>query len=562
MFLVNIFIAVISLYIVFHFRKIELLDIILIITALVAMFFYSNSSESHIETFYSSSPVALLPSDKIQIDEDVSDINPSCVMYNTAFNPVSYSIASNPLLWNSLIHQTGQTNHQAMTFSVAPLFSQPNGFYLGNNTIIGPNANQLGIDFLSVYTILLVCKHGNLPNSNQSDIELLKLYATSDTSPNGLTLSIAANSISNVNNVQVGGLQLLYADQPAQQCVVKPEDALINFDVDVLTFYFLVKENTTFKIKVLTELNPSISKVFEYQPNNTNVVFANSGIRINRLGNWNAKIFNFAIFNQGLSDDDITQTYNHIMVEYMKYKDPNFVNIVQTYNNMVDTVGNITKCPFNNTVCNNCQGVHRWYNTNDIMQSSPQCLTSINDYCTTNKNNAWCMCWDTNNTNYNTQHCRLFRGIYGGANSLLDNLSTEELAEIKNKYGLVDNQSCQIVANAQASWKSTKDIQEPSSDDVQVQLPIVDDQIPPPKTKKTIVDYYQKNMLPLNQPGYSLGGTNVAPSTANFDLSGMKVFNDYQDQQIPKNSLISSSSSNNTNNNYFDKFLKVMMPSS
>ena len=519
------------LYIAYQCKTVDVLDTLLIATSLVVLISLSFSSKSYFETFTESS------FNKIQIQEDVTDLNKSCVLYTTGFTDKSYNPTNTDLtLWKSAIN----AEHN-LKFNNPPLFSNENGFYLGNNTITGPDCNKLGIDFMSVYTILIVCKHGNLPDSNANDIELLKLYATSENSPNGLTLSIKANTLTNVNNVQVGSLQLAYADQPASPCLVhNSSDSLINFDRDVLTFYFLVKENTTFKIKTITEANPSIVKVFEYQPNNSNVTFANNNMRINRLANWNANIYTFAVFNQGLTDDDITQTYNHIMVEYMKYRDPSFKNVIMTYNNTVDTIQNITKCPFNSTVCNNCQMVHKWYDINNVMSSSQQCKTSINDFCTSNKNNPWCQCWDPSNAN--PQACKLFKGIFGTNSSYLDHLTEAELAEIKKKYGLLDNAACEIVVNNNKNnWKNTTDVDEPKPKDVEVQLPFPSHQT---SQKKPVLDYYQKNIMPVNQK---------SSEAEKYDLSGMKITNDFATKPpVPTNG----------SNPYFEKFLKVLMPSS
>ena len=546
--IICLFIGSILIYIAFFHKSIEIIDILLIITSLFILscvFFKNNNIESFQDTIQTYTA-----SNKIQIEEEFGDLNNACVLYTTVFNSNSYAANStSPQIWNCIINpQTFSLN-----FSSLPLFSQLDGLFLGNNTLKGPEANQLGINFLSVYTLLIVCKHGDLPDNNANDIELLKLYATSDTSPNALTLKIAANSINTVNNVQVGNLQLVYADQPPQSCLVNNTDTSINFDKNVLTFYFIVKESTSFKIKILTEVNSSIVKIFDYQPNNTKINFANNSIRINRLANWNAHMYSFAVFNQNLADDDITQTYNHIMNEYMKFKDPNFPNIISTYNNAVDTLTNITQCPFNSVVCNNCQTVQRWYNVNDVVNSSQQCRMSIDTYCKANKNNSWCSCWDANSVNYNLPNCKLFRSIYSGTESLLDTLTDAELLAIKNKYGLVESNKCDIQLN-QGTLQPTRDVAEPSDDEIEVKIPLED--LNPNLNKRPVLDYYQKNIMPLNQPEFtpSVGGSTIVDP--GFDMSGMKMFNAQSQQSQP-----TIGSGGIASSPYFDKFLKVLMPS-
>ena len=533
---IYIFIVGILLFLAFFYKYIDPLDIILIVIALVILYITFDLPR-FTETFDQTVPLTKTSFDTIQLEEDITDLDSSIVVYNSSFNSKGYNESISPAIWNSL------TSSHVFQFSTTPVFSPENGFYLGNNTIIGPECSQLGIDFMSVYTLLLVCKHGNLPNNNPSDIELFKLYATSEESPNGLRFYIAANSIDNSNNVQVGNLQLTYGDQPPQPCrVFNSSDSLINFDRDILTFYFIIKENTSFKIKVFTEMSSSYTKIFDFQPNNTKITLANNNLAINRLENWNANIYTFAVFKSALTDDELGQTYQHILYEYMKYKDPNFSGTIKTYNNAVSTINSITACPFNNaTVCNNCSMVHRWYNTNDFINSTPNCKSSINDFCNANKNNQWCQCWDPINSS--STQCKLFKSIFDG-NTYLNNLSPDELAEIKKKYGLLDNVSCQSVSNQQQQWQTPSSVNEPNQQDVEVTLPFQDPSIvAPASSKKHIIDYYQKNIMPQNP----------SKSDSQFDLSGMKIAKDYASQP-PQNT-------NNTSSPYFDKFLKVLMPS-
>jgi hypothetical protein len=194
-------------------------------------------------------------------------------------------------------------------------------------------------------------------------------------------------------------------------------------------------------------------------------------------------------------------------------------------------------------VCNNCQMVYKWYDINNVMASSQQCRTSINDFCTTNKNNAWCQCWDPSNTN--PQACKLFKSIFGGNSAYLDNLSEDELAEIKKKYGLLDNVACEVVVNNNKNnWQSTTVVNEPNPKDVDVQLPFPDASLAQSANKKPVLDYYQKNIMPLNQQN---------SEAAKYDLSGMKITNDFSTKPpVPTNG----------SNPYFEKFLKVLMPSS
>jgi hypothetical protein len=570
-YIVYILITLILIYIAINHKSIKPIDLIfIIISTIVLVYVYYNKKYNNIEHFSASSATG-----KIQIEEDISDIIKTCVMYNTSFNTGSYTVGGGTT-WNSIINPV---KNQLLTFDLNPIYSPPNGFYLGNNRLIGPVSNDLGIDFLSTYTVMIACKHGNLVTdpSGNPEIEIMKLYANSPNN-NGIAIYIQENSLSSQNNVQVGSLMVQYIDQSPVECLIDTAHQYINFDKDVLTFYFIIKDTDNFRIQMMTETSSTISQILKFNISNQDINFSNKEFTLNRLKNWNANVYNVALFTSALSDDDVTKTYNHILGEYMKRVDTNFTSVINTYNNTVDTIQELTKCPFNATTCKNCQSVNKWYDVNDIVGSADTCKKSINEFCTTNPKNTWCKCWDTTSPIYNNANCQLFRSVFSGKESLLESLSDTDLATIMAKYNLLTAEDCKKETNVavQQTWQNTKSIQEPTSDRVKIALH--NDQATTQKDKnKEVINYYAEGDPSLDpkildkldkQKNFSVSDMMYSDVNTNFDPSQTIAFKEYQnikgilEQQQASGNVITNTSTNNTNNNasYFDKFLKVIMP--
>ena len=482
---VLVLIIVIVLYLILNMNNVTSLDLVIIVVSVSVLLYSALYSVTIREKFIEIPPL-------INIEEDLTGLPSSCVIYNTIYNKASYDPDSETSKdWISVMG-----DNQRMIFDKKPIYKPSTGLYLGNNKLTGPNSHELGIDFINQYTILLVCKHGNLvptsspttgtsqqnnsetcsstsnttSNPNLVDVEILKLYATNqqNSNSNGLTISIKGGSISTINNVQVGTLNITYADGNPQPCLVTPTDNLINFDKDVLTFYFIIKEKDTFKIQRMTETNPTISTIFSYNPPSDPVKFSNQPLFINRLMNWNANIFHVSIFKESLTDNFITQLYHHIMAEYMKRVDPNFGKYISDYNDTINYLTQIKNCPFNaKKVCQDCQ-ISNWQDMNSIITASQQCRTSINDFCKGNPSHAWCKpCWNANSKTYNTENCLSYRSVFAGKNIMFENLTPEELSAIAKKYSLVSQEECTKV-------KEKKDAKskEVKPQDIKVEIPI------------------------------------------------------------------------------------------
>lgn len=443
--IIYIFIALVVAHITFGFFKIHKVDITLITLSLIILIVtilitprFKNSTTEHFISENELKPIVL--------EEDITPIKNSLVVYNTSFNKLSYDEKSNQ--WINIASSNNdkscekKNSNMAFSFELPPVYSRKTGFYLGNNRIVGPYSNALGIQYHNTFTMIVACKHGNLlVEDNNREIELFKLYANSPNN-NGLTMYIQKNSLKNINNVQMGNLMFQYSSRDPLQCVVKSTYDMISFEKDILTFYFIIKDTDHIRICMMTEKNNNVEEILRFNVENTDVTFSNKELVINRLKNWNGNIYNFGIYSVALSDDDVTGFYNHLINEYMKYINPNFINMIDQYNETLELLNKYMRCPYDKTVCDACSTITKWHDQSQVVTANLQCRKAINSFCMANMENPLCKCWNTQNPIYNTDSCKFFRGIFDNKNSWLDGLSQDEIDYIMGKYKLIRPEDC------------------------------------------------------------------------------------------------------------------------
>lgn len=387
----------------------------------------------------------LMNNKKVDIEENINEIAAGLLLYTTAFNSKSY-----PNFGKSWINLAGSTPKndscntapKNMDFELSPIFSRKTGFYLGNNRLIGPYSNGLGIQFHGTFTFIMVVKHGNLlVNQTNSEIEILKLYANSPNN-NGMAMYIKNNTLINENDVQLGKLLFQYADTAPRECVMNANDTLMHLDKDILTFYYIVKDIDHIRILYMNEKTNTINVLLKFNISNDDTTFSNKESVINRLLTWNANIFVTALYNRALTDDDVTSFYNHVMNEYMKNNDASFMNIVRKYNDTIDFLTDFTKCPLDKNACNSCASITSWCDPAQISLAPQECKKSIDTFCSTNPKDPFCKCWDKNSSYYNTDSCKLYRSIFGSKDNYLNYLSIDDLDYIKKKYKLLTLDEC------------------------------------------------------------------------------------------------------------------------
>ena len=405
--------------------KLDVKTYILIISLGVLMYTVTKKTNG-IESF-ANQDYSLL-----SMEEDVKPIVRNLVVYLTAFNSESYKTGK---IWKNLVKKTSSAkcmSDQEFSFENTPVYSRQSGFYLGNNRIIGPYSNNIGIQFLDTFTIVIVCKHKVLDTS-ASEIELFKLYANSSDN-NGLSLYIQSGSITNTANTQTGRLSLKYADQEPVLCRIDTNSEVMQFDKSAVSYYFVVKNTDVLRLLYLDSSSSTLHTIATLTLSNTDVTFSNKEMVINRLMNWNANIYAFGLFESALSDTDITNVYNHINNEYQKNIDVHFTDMVSNYNDIVNKLSKLKACPYDEKVCSECTSVVDWTDLSQIVSANAGCLKSINDFCALNADShPFCACWKTSSTDYNSDRCKLLRSLFSDKNTLLDSLNMNDLSFIRNK---------------------------------------------------------------------------------------------------------------------------------
>lgn len=397
---------------------------------------------------------------KMDLEENITDISAALALYTTSFNTKSYpnygktwvNIAPSP----SVPTKDCPIDSRSLTFELNPIFSRKTGFYLGNNRLVGPLSNSLGVQFHNTFTMVFVVKHSNLMvSTGNQEIEFLKLYANSPNN-NGMSMYIKKDSLAVENNVQVGSLMFQYADKPPQQCLMNADDSLMHLDKDLLVFFYIVKDIDNIRILYMTEKSNIIHQLLKFNVSNEDITFSNKEMVINRMVSWNANLYNFALYNKALTDDEVTSFYNHIIGEYMKNVDPSYTKILEKYNTAVDFLTDFTKCPYDQTTCGSCTSVTSWCDSSQVLATGTTCRSAIDKFCTANPKNPACKCWDSSSAVFNTEQCKLYRSIFGSRENFLNFLSLDDIEFIKKKYKLMTLEECPKELKEKPSLATTR----------------------------------------------------------------------------------------------------------
>lgn len=440
--IVLVFVLLVITYLVVNTKRISKLDTSLLTVSVVALTWKYLTSKNIIETnkeHYLDSTETLLDTlDNLKpiVDEEViKPISNNLIMYFTSFNSLSYT--PNTKEWRNVIDTTQAKNgalkcNTSMYFDLMPSFSKVSGFTLGSNKITGPYSNTLGINYRGQYTLALAFKHGNLQNdTTQYDkIELIKLWANSPNN-NGISLYVEPGSLQFLNNTQSGKLMFQYADYSPVHCKISKEDDLIPIESNILCFVFIVKADDKVRVLYMTERNTNLITLAEFNVATTDVTFSNKEMSINRFGNWNSNIFNFAVYKSALSDVAITNVYTHIKNHYVKTNDPSYKPVVDKYNETIDKLQRYINCPFDEKTCKACESVKEWNDFSNILNAPRQCKKAISAYCKKNTGDTFCKCWDKDSDSFNTNACKTMKSLFEDDASIT--LSRSEYDKLKGK---------------------------------------------------------------------------------------------------------------------------------
>jgi hypothetical protein len=380
----------------------------------------------------------------VVFEENLKVLVPMCSVYITVFNTESYPESGQE--WYNVAYKKredcSRLENKIFSFENIPIFSRKNGILLGTNRLYGPYSNMLNISLQSTFTIFLACKHGDFLENNTDEIELLKLYANSDDN-NGISLFVQSKSVKLVNNIQTGNLLFKFVDstQPTQ-CLLNKSDNNIVFDKTNLSFYFIVKEIDKIRILYMAGNQPTIKEIAILNIKETSATFSNKELIINRFSNWKGSIYSMGIINKDIPDSDVTAIQSHIYSEYLKATSDDYIELSNTYNEVIDYLKKFTKCPYDQTVCDACKTVTKWNDINQLLTSPPECRDAINQFCKSNSKHALCKCWDSSYFAYNSDTCKMYRKMFDTKKNHWDDLSQDDLNYVREKYKLIYESDC------------------------------------------------------------------------------------------------------------------------
>ena len=443
-----IFVILVFVYLfVFNSGKLKWLDKLLTSLSAIVLFVVALSvrkNQFH-ETFL----------ELINLEEDISSISSNLVMYLTVFNNTSFN-PKNPTVWTNIAPNIGTQScggsNKTFKFKTYPSVSRASGASLTSNSLIGPNTSDIGINLQQNFTIVLACKHGDLLiQKNAKPIEIIKLYANSDSSNNGLSFYIDPATITkNANNVQVGKLWLQIGNLAPFQCRLSTADNVIGFERDALIIYSIVKQGAILKVNACmpSNLTTQINNILNVTlPTLTNSL-TNVPMNISSNANWNGYVYCFGIYNSAVKD--ISQVHSHIFSEYQRNFDQ-YQQLAVQYN----TLASNQMCPYNKSICDLCK-ITNWNNMNAVLSSSKECKNAIMNYCKQNPKAANCDCWNSDASAYSTENCKLIRSIFSSSN-IYQNMSDEDVEALKKKYNLITADQCPKPIEAPKLYKNTYD---------------------------------------------------------------------------------------------------------
>lgn len=463
--IIILFILLVLVYLITNKANIQSVDLILLLVSVVALTWRSvintNIYEGNLEGFADgtstdqSTLADLIASfETIKQDEDITRIKENLVMYFTAFHQMSYNSPSKQ--WASLIQAVQKNTDENdtkcstnLTFDVVPTFNRTNGFSLGSNGIKGPFSNNLNISFRNPYTIMLTFKNGKLYNESSisSGIELLKLYANSPNN-NGISLYFEPGSLITQDTTEFGKLMLQFADSDPIQLKLTSADKLMRVDNNILCFIFIVRYDDSVRVIYMNETNNTTYELAKINISNSEITFSNKEALINGRKNWNARVYNVAIWNTALTDVYINNIYQHVLSLHNKFNSPSYTSMVKTYNEAAEKLSFLTKCPFDQKTCGSCKSISLWTDITQVLYAPLTCRQAVTKYCSANPTKPMCECWNPKKEIYNTPACRVLRDAFEeDQQNLCKKISDKDLDCIKMKYQLIEKKSGQGKTN-------------------------------------------------------------------------------------------------------------------
>ena len=330
-------------------------------------------------------------------------------------------------------------NRTHLEFDETPFVNRSIGLEMLSNKISGPLSHQLGIAGNGTFSIFIVIHFNGFSSNNSMNYELFKIYGNT-VSNNAVSLVIGSQPVAQTVNSPSGPIPTNVFE--AQVSVVygtqtlTPDDAS-SIQIDTSKTYMFIVNKTSKKLSLvmhdLADNKTKGAKIIDgVELEDPSVLMSNKDMSINTNKNLNANIFAFGVYNMYIVDD--TALRNHMYTELFKTSEA-FMKIARSMLSMQEYIDQVKACPFSDTVCQACN-INDWTDFQNLLQSSPECKSAIDEYCSKNIKDPRCRCWDPL---VNTSECKAYTSIFRQTACLnVDNIDIEMLSKIKTKYNLCD----------------------------------------------------------------------------------------------------------------------------
>jgi hypothetical protein len=424
-------------YVVVFYKHLNQTDVSLLLLATIGLFWaFTKGKQMGIEDFANNNIA-------IDLTEDYSSIARNLVQYFTIYDDASYKDGRKT--WQSLVKNNEQKDCDTrLLFSKYPSFFLQNGISLFDNIVKGPLSNTTGIKFGKPFTVCIAFIPGQLVKSDEGNIEIIKSYANTSNN-NGYSLYIPRSSITTDGGANFGSLFFQFADNEPVACKLSAKDDKINFPINTLCFFVIVRTSDKVRVLYMNEKEDKVNELASIPTTATDATFSNKQMYVNRFGNWNANLLNIAMYNSNLDDIAVLKYYMYIKDLYTKYNNPAYLETVAKFEEAMNKAKELRSCPFPIPVCKSCSTIKDWSNMNDILNAPSKCKKEIGNFCSKNPEHSFCYCWDKSNSKYESQTCQLMRAMFSGnpgslcqsmcnvAISNNDNVTLEDLSFDKMK---------------------------------------------------------------------------------------------------------------------------------
>jgi hypothetical protein len=240
-----------------------------------------------------------------------------------------------------------------------------------------------------------------------------------------------------------------YGNDKPIVCNLSPLDNLFRIEDNTLCFLFFVRHEGFARLLYMTERNKTVYQLAKFDIPNSDTTFSNKEMFINRFKNWNARILNFAIYDNAFSDGSASLYYEHVMSYYVKYNDPYYMETVNKYNKITDEMKKLMECPFNETICKKCTAVTQWNDLSQLVTAPLECRKEILTFCQKNPTHPFCKCWDTKNEIYKLNSCKGLREIFATDEPIFSckSLSKDDVKCVSGRYNLTPSKQVNVVTN-------------------------------------------------------------------------------------------------------------------